>query len=65
VIRQIYRPELDLVRWHGRVDDPAGGPYDGAPDRPVRLLPNWLRPKLIPAAVPPTDHDYATAGAAP
>ena len=65
VIRQIYRPELDLVRWHGRVDDPAGGPYDRAPDHPVRWLPNWLRPKPIPLAVPPTDHDYATAGAAP
>ncbi len=24
VIRQIYRPDEDLVRWHGRVDDPAG-----------------------------------------
>src|ERR687893_1040462 len=23
VIRQIYRPELDLVRWRGEVDDPA------------------------------------------
>ncbi len=65
VIRQIYRPELDLVRWHGRVDDPAGGPYDGAPDRPVRWLPNCLRPKPIPLTGPPTDHDYATAGAAP
>ena len=64
VIRQIYRPELDLVRWHGRVDDPAGGPYDGAPDRPVRWLPNWLRPKQIPVAAPPNDLDYAEAGAA-
>ncbi len=64
VIRQIYRPELDLVRWHGRVDDPAGGPYEGAPDDPVRWLPDWLRPKPFPVAPPPTDHDYAEAGAA-
>ena len=34
VIRQIYRPELDLVRNHGQVDDPSGGVFDGAPDRP-------------------------------
>lgn len=64
VIRQIYRPQLDLVRWHGRVDDPAGGPYDGAPDDPVRWLRGWLRPKPFAAVSPPTDHDYAEAGAA-
>jgi uncharacterized membrane protein len=44
VIRQIYRPEEDLVRWDGRVDDPAGGPFDRAPDAPPRWLPDWLRP---------------------
>lgn len=43
VIRQIYRPELDLVR-QGGVDDPAGGPFDGARDAPPRWLPDWLRP---------------------
>ena len=32
VIRQIYRPDLDLVRHHGQIDDPSGGPFDGAPD---------------------------------
>ncbi len=37
VIRQIYRPELDLVRYHGRIDDPSGGPFDGALDAP----PSW------------------------
>ena len=31
VIRQIYRPELDLVRWNGRVDDPAAGRSTGRP----------------------------------
>jgi uncharacterized membrane protein len=39
VIRQIYRPDRDLVRDHGRVDDPSGGPFDRAPDAP----PSWLR----------------------
>ena len=47
VIRQIYRPEFDLVRSSrlgGQVDDPAGGVFDGAPDRPPGWLPDWLRP---------------------
>lgn len=44
VIRQIYRPDEDLVRWQGRIDDPAGGVYDRAPDAPPGWLPNWLRP---------------------
>ena len=34
IIREIYRPELDLVRQAGD-DDPAGGVLDGAPDRRV------------------------------
>lgn len=32
VVREIYRPERDLVR-RGGVDDPCGGLLDGAPDR--------------------------------
>ncbi|ORV72664.1 glycosyltransferase family 87 protein [Mycobacterium gastri] len=44
IIRQIYRPREDLVRWNGRVDDPAGGGYDLAPDAAPGWLPNWLRP---------------------
>jgi uncharacterized membrane protein len=44
VIRQIYRPDEDLVRWGGRVDDPSGGPFDRAPDAPPGWLPDWLRP---------------------
>jgi uncharacterized membrane protein len=44
VIRQIYRPDEDLVRWGGRVDDPSGGPFDHAPDAPPGWLPNLLRP---------------------
>jgi len=34
VIREIYRPQLDVVRSLG-VDDPAGGVFDGMPDRRV------------------------------
>jgi uncharacterized membrane protein len=45
VIRQIYRPELDLVRARGTVDDPAGGVFNHAPDAPPRWLPDWLRPE--------------------
>ena len=42
VVRQIYRPALDLVRWDGRVDDPAGGVFDGAPDAFPTRFPRWL-----------------------
>jgi hypothetical protein len=31
VVRDVLRPELDVVRQDG-VDDPAGGVLDGAPD---------------------------------
>lgn len=44
VIRQIYRPAEDLVRWGGRVDDPTGGVLDGAADASPAWLPAWLRP---------------------
>jgi uncharacterized membrane protein len=47
VIRQIYRPDLDLVRDRGRVDDPSGGPFDGAADSPPAWLRiGWRRPRL-------------------
>jgi uncharacterized membrane protein len=45
VIRQIYRPELDLVRCRGEVDDPSGGVFEGAPDARPDWLPDWLRPQ--------------------
>jgi uncharacterized membrane protein len=45
VIRQIYRPDLDLVRSRGQIDDPSGGVFDRAPDAPPRWLPDWLRSK--------------------
>jgi uncharacterized membrane protein len=51
VIRQIYRPDEDLVRWNGRVDDPAGGPFDRAPDAPPGWLPDWLRPPALRRSV--------------
>jgi hypothetical protein len=35
VIREIWHPELDIVRSDGS-DDPAGGMLDGAPDWPHR-----------------------------
>ncbi|MBS9533799.1 DUF2029 domain-containing protein [Mycobacterium sp. M1] len=46
VIRQIYRPAHDLVRWGGRLDDPAGGVFDAAVDAPPAWLPGWLRPTI-------------------
>ncbi len=65
VIRQIYRPEEDLVRWGGRVDDPAGGPFDRAPDAPPGRLPRWLRPvgqRPQAAAVPDTETELISTG---
>ncbi|UXA18129.1 glycosyltransferase family 87 protein [Mycobacterium sp. SMC-4] len=50
VVRQIYRPSLDLVRSAG-VDDPAGGVFAGAPDAPPRWLPDWLRPRPADSAI--------------
>ena len=37
VIRQIYRPGEDLVRWGGRVDDPGGRAVRPCPRRSARL----------------------------
>ena len=44
VIRQIYLPAEDLVRWRGHIDDPAGGVFDGAPD----AFPSWWPRRLRP-----------------
>jgi uncharacterized membrane protein len=66
VIRQIYRPDEDLVRWDGRVDDPAGGPFDRAPDTPAGWLPDWLRParsRRSGAPAPPLDTETELASA--
>jgi uncharacterized membrane protein len=66
IIRQIYRPDEDLVRWGGRIDDPVGGPFDRAPDAPPGWLPDWLRPARsrrpsAPAAALDTDTELETA----
>jgi uncharacterized membrane protein len=61
VIRQIYRPDEDLVRWQGRIDDPAGGVYDRAPDAPPGWLPGWLRPALLRRPVAAAPPETATA----
>lgn len=55
VVRAIYRPEHDLVRWGGRIDDPSGGVFDEAGDNPPRWLPARLRPR--PTAAPEPDRD--------
>ncbi len=47
VIRQIYRPELDLVRHHGTIDDPSGGVFDGGARRFPKWLPERLRPRQV------------------
>ncbi|MET0899620.1 MAG: glycosyltransferase family 87 protein [Mycobacterium sp.] len=51
VVRQIYRPGTDLVRWGGRLDDPAGGVFDRAPDAPPSWLPAWLRPAPVKVGI--------------
>jgi uncharacterized membrane protein len=38
VVREMWNPELDVVRADG-ADDPGGGVFDGAPDYWSRLLP--------------------------
>jgi len=45
VVRQIYRPTEDLVRWRGRIDDPSGGVFDRSPD----AFPAWWPSRLRPA----------------
>jgi uncharacterized membrane protein len=52
VIREIHRPDRDLVR-RGGVDDPAGGVFDRAPDAPPSWLPARLRPRgMVVSAAP-------------
>ncbi|UQX11004.1 glycosyltransferase family 87 protein [Candidatus Mycobacterium methanotrophicum] len=60
VVRQIYRPEEDLVRWGRRLDDPAGGVFDRAPDAPPGWLPAHLRPARSRAVAEP---DFASSPA--
>ncbi|MFG1790573.1 glycosyltransferase family 87 protein [Nocardia sp. NPDC049149] len=48
IVRQIYRPDEDLVR-RDYVDDPVGGILDRAPDPLLPWLPEFLRPRVAPA----------------
>jgi uncharacterized membrane protein len=57
IIREIYRPEHDLVRQLGD-DDPAGGVIDGAPDRFVLRS----RPKTGDQPVAEPVPDLTTSG---
>jgi uncharacterized membrane protein len=50
VIREMWRPDLDVVRASG-LDDPAGGVFDGAPDV-WRILPRQRRAVLVTADGP-------------
>lgn len=66
VIRQIYRPELDLVRYHGRIDDPSGGEFEGAPDAFPKWLPARVRPRaplVGPEPAPAPDLESAVSSA--
>jgi uncharacterized membrane protein len=66
VVRQIYRPELDLVRFRGQVDDPSGGVFERAPDKPPGWLPDWLRPQATRTSVTPwREHGDAEPQAEP
>jgi uncharacterized membrane protein len=57
VVREIWRPDTDLVRADGIDDDPAGGVLDGAADAAPGWLPSWLRPKpAVPLRVDATVH---------
>ncbi|MGF2952347.1 glycosyltransferase family 87 protein [Mycobacterium sp. THU-M116] len=57
VVRQIYRPDEDLVRMGGCLDDPGGGSFDRAPDAPPGWLPQWLRPAGLRRSSVPADID--------
>jgi uncharacterized membrane protein len=50
VVREMWHPELDIVR-SGGLDDPAGGIFDGAPDVPNRVW-LWGRATARPAEIP-------------
>ncbi|WP_191262624.1 glycosyltransferase family 87 protein [Mycolicibacterium cosmeticum] len=64
VIRQIYAPELDLVRRHGTIDDPSGGVFADAPDAFPTWVPAWLRPRPVsigPEPAPESAPDVESA----
>ncbi|MFD4367034.1 glycosyltransferase family 87 protein [Rhodococcus sp. NPDC058521] len=53
ILRQIYRPGTDLVRF-GFIDDPVGGVLDQAKDDPPKWLPQFLKPKAAASATEPS-----------
>jgi uncharacterized membrane protein len=66
VVRQIYRPDEDLVRWGGRIDDPSGGVFDRAGDAPPSWLGPWLRPTRLRRSAASTagaEPDFASSAA--
>jgi uncharacterized membrane protein len=67
VVRQIYRPDEDLVRQGGRVDDPAGGVFDRAGDAPPSRLGWWLRRPAWPGRsarpIAGAEPDFASSAA--
>jgi hypothetical protein len=64
IVRTIYRPDVDPVRAAG-FDAPAGGPLDGAPDRPRwwfgRPGPGLTTGDQAPGDQAPGDQDLADA----
>lgn len=45
IVREMWRPELDVVRADGS-DDPGGGEFDGAPDYFARVRPARFAPAV-------------------
>jgi hypothetical protein len=58
VIREMWRPQLDVVR-SGGLDDPGGGAYDRAPDGPL------VTPVRPPPAPVDTSEDLRNSMSAP
>jgi hypothetical protein len=63
VIREIWRPELDVVR-QTYSDDPDGGVLDGAPDAPwvARLRRSLHLGSRVPPSAPPAERSPVQAG---
>jgi uncharacterized membrane protein len=55
IVREMWHPELDVVRADGVADDPGGGEFDGAPDRLARTPrePYFLGKSRVTLFTPP------------